>query len=320
METIAAAELGIDIIILDHHIKDSDSVPPAAAVINPKISGSTYPFSGLSGCGVTAKWIWAFCFSFSDIYNRPLCLMTAEEDQGRTVFSMMKILNLLEKDRLIVTEDDPGIKEKIFRFLEGQMIVSYDAEQQKSRLNKIFGPHTDIHIADLKPEWENAFPNMKNLTLSEIKGKSRLLKYRDDHIAPVDILFHTFETLFLKNNSSLFQPFIKALDLTAIGTVADLMPLTSENHILVKKGFEILNRTERIPLKPLLAKLKLTGQPVGSQEISWQIAPFLNSAGRMGEAEKAVKLFLADNDAEIQSLIEEIGQLNKDRKKLSDRR
>ena len=57
-----AAEKGIDFIICDHHVPD-DELPPAAAILNPKLDGSTYPFSHLSGCGVGYKLMQAFSIS-----------------------------------------------------------------------------------------------------------------------------------------------------------------------------------------------------------------------------------------------------------------
>ena len=53
-----ARELGIDVIVLDHHI-GGESLPPAIAIINPKLAGSGYPFEHLAGVGVVAKVIWA---------------------------------------------------------------------------------------------------------------------------------------------------------------------------------------------------------------------------------------------------------------------
>lgn len=63
-EIAYAATLGIDFIICDHHVPD-DQLPPAVAILNPKLEGSTYPFSHLSGCGVGYKFMQAFSISNS---------------------------------------------------------------------------------------------------------------------------------------------------------------------------------------------------------------------------------------------------------------
>ena len=57
-----AASLGIDFIICDHHVPD-DELPPATAILNPKLEGSTYPYSDLSGCGVGYKFMQGFALS-----------------------------------------------------------------------------------------------------------------------------------------------------------------------------------------------------------------------------------------------------------------
>ena len=85
----------------------------------------------------------------------------------------------------------------------------------------------------------------------------------------------------------------KLLDLVAIGTVADMVPLKSTNRILVKAGLEALAKKGNIGLTALCKKNSLDISCIRSEDISFQLAPKINAAGRLGEAEKAVELFLS---------------------------
>ena len=73
-------------------------------------------------------------------------------------------------------------------------------------------------------------------------------------------------------------------DLAAVGTVADVMPLTGENRTLVKAGLRQLQQTDRPGMEALLEEVGLAGKPVTAENISYAIAPRINAAGRMDSA------------------------------------
>ncbi len=110
----------------------------------------------------------------------------------------------------------------------------------------------------------------------------------------------------------------KYLPMCALATIADIVPLTNENRILVKEG---LKRIDLLPLgvKILLKKTLKTLKDVSSTDIAYKIAPKLNSAGRLADANIALKLFLTTNLSEINNCIETIEYLNEKRKKLCEK-
>jgi len=79
------------------------------------------------------------------------------------------------------------------------------------------------------------------------------------------------------------------LDLVAIGTVADLMPVLSENRVLVKYGLIVLEKTKRIGLKKLIESLGNRDATINERMIGWQISPRLNAAGRLNHASVAAR-------------------------------
>lgn len=86
----------------------------------------------------------------------------------------------------------------------------------------------------------------------------------------------------------------KYSDIVAIGTIADVMPIISENRAIIAKGVEKLNKTENIGLYKLMQELSM--KEVTSTSISFRIAPRLNAAGRMGLATDAVRLILTKDE------------------------
>jgi len=111
----------------------------------------------------------------------------------------------------------------------------------------------------------------------------------------------------------------KILDLVAIGTIADCVSLTGENRILTKKGLEIINNSGRIGLKALIEAAEINnGKKLDSWNISFQIAPRLNAAGRMDHANTAFEL-LTTKDAEEAKIISHwLNERNYERQKTTE--
>lgn len=109
------------------------------------------------------------------------------------------------------------------------------------------------------------------------------------------------------------------LDLVAIGTLADVVPLLGENRYLVRQGLASINRFQRQGLVSLLGAANLTGQKITSSDISYQIAPRLNSTGRLNvdPADAPLKLLIGNDPALTGKLAQEIDDHNTQRKILS---
>ena len=104
-------------------------------------------------------------------------------------------------------------------------------------------------------------------------------------------------------------------DLAALATIADVMPLDSENRLIVQRGLQLLANTERMGLYSLMAVCGISeGTPVSASAAAFQLIPRINAAGRFASASLAAKLFLTDDPAEAQMLAEQIHALNNDRR------
>ncbi|MBQ3557294.1 MAG: single-stranded-DNA-specific exonuclease RecJ [Oscillospiraceae bacterium] len=102
-------------------------------------------------------------------------------------------------------------------------------------------------------------------------------------------------------------------DLAAIGTVADVMPVTGENRTIIQRGLRILERNPRPGIAALAAQAGLEGRGVNSVTIGYTLAPRINAAGRMGCAGIAVELLLTDDVVRAEELAVELCRLNKER-------
>ncbi|MEK9183397.1 MAG: single-stranded-DNA-specific exonuclease RecJ [Patescibacteria group bacterium] len=214
-EVELAQKNGVDVIITDHHTVPTE-IPPAFAIIHPKVPNETYPDKGLSGGGVAFKLAQALLMSL-----RATCL---------------------------------------------------PARQERSNLEQL----TD-EIASVAP-----LP-------------------RNDKRAG-------------------FEKWL--LDLVAISSVADMVPLLGESRTLTKYGLIVLNRTKRLGLRQLI---KITGlnknpeTPLTATNIGFQLAPRINAAGRMQHANTAYQLLIASDPIEAKELARELDANNKERQKITEK-
>ncbi len=117
------------------------------------------------------------------------------------------------------------------------------------------------------------------------------------------------------------REFLKsAVGLAAIGTVADVVPLTGENRIIVRYGLASLRETSSTGLKALFQVAGLQGKSVlKSEDIGFSLAPRINAAGRLGQARLAVELLTTENPERAVALAAYLDELNKNRKQVERR-
>ena len=102
-------------------------------------------------------------------------------------------------------------------------------------------------------------------------------------------------------------------DLAAVGTVADVMPMTGENRTIVQTGLAALAHPRRVGLAQLMEEAGLGDKPVTSVSIGYTLAPRINAAGRMGQAGLAAELLLTRDPGRAAALAQELCALNRER-------
>lgn len=108
------------------------------------------------------------------------------------------------------------------------------------------------------------------------------------------------------------------LDLVAISTVADMMPLRGENRILVRYGLMVLRKTRRPGLRALFTTMGSALDRADEYTIGFMVAPRLNAAGRLHHASMAVELLLTSDARRARDLAEQMHAINQDRQRLTE--
>ncbi|CAG7631487.1 hypothetical protein PAESOLCIP111_03303 [Paenibacillus solanacearum] len=108
------------------------------------------------------------------------------------------------------------------------------------------------------------------------------------------------------------------LEIAVIGTVADLMPLTGENRIIVKQGLQKMRETSCPGIKALLEVAGIAVRETNETHIGYSLAPRINASGRLLSADTAVRLLTTEDEQEARRLADELDQLNRERQKIVD--
>ncbi len=109
------------------------------------------------------------------------------------------------------------------------------------------------------------------------------------------------------------------VDLVALATIADVVPLVDENRALVTTGLRRLSRTTRPGLRALMKAAHVDAGTVDAGSVAFRLAPRINAAGRLGHPGTALELLLTESGEESARLAGELESLNRDRKAVEDR-
>jgi single-stranded-DNA-specific exonuclease len=166
---------------------------------------------------------------------------------------------------------------------------------------------TDHHLpeAELPPALAVLNPNRRDC------------EYPDKNLCGAGVAFKLVQALLStlawppQKTERMLKSFLK---LVAVATVADVVPLTGENRVIVKYGLAGLNRVHNAGLRALLEVSGLMGgRPPNARQVAFQIAPRINAAGRMAHADDVIHLFLTDDLERARKLAGELHVLNQER-------
>ncbi|HEX3735976.1 MAG TPA: single-stranded-DNA-specific exonuclease RecJ [Solirubrobacterales bacterium] len=104
------------------------------------------------------------------------------------------------------------------------------------------------------------------------------------------------------------------LDLVALATVADVVPLVGENRALVKRGLAEMRRTKRVGLRALMEASRCEPNRLDEGDLAFRLAPRINAAGRLYRADAGVELLLTEDEARAKQIAEELGRANSERR------
>lgn len=352
-------ENNIDVIITDHHTPNEKLISQIKSldipIIHPALE-ENYSFKDLSGVGVAFKFCCGLIMSYdSSYYNKEFVVLDIETTGLYSTIdeiceiAAVKVKNFIPIDTfnsLIKTKKEipesvskihmitneliknaPTIEEvlpKLLDFIGDSILVIHNSEFDLSFINvalKNLGqaPISNKVIDTLKisqeylPLKSHSLKHLTEYFLFNVQPNHRAL---NDALATCELFYLLYN---ITNNKLKF--FIKEmLHLVCLGTIADIVALTDENRIIVKKGIEEIHHSDNQFIKKirnyLLEEKKISY--LDTEALSWHIIPILNSAGRLKKAELAVNLLSSNDKKEVDKYFEELIKINEQRKMLQD--
>jgi len=315
-----AQDLGIDVIVIDHH-NPLDELPAALGIIDPKIEDDPYPFEGLCAAALVSKVVLAWDFSQAPWYGQEFCLINLHPGTDFIVFEAVRMRNMAETARLcenIANTSNAQVFNRILPFIQGYPLLVYEKEKQVKFLKELF-KNSDIYLEGLEARVHSLFPELAGKSLLRMAPNSKLARFSEQSPSEIDVLKHLFTAVCQAESNEAYLQHEKNLGLVALSTIADMAPLKNENRILLKKGIETLPRIENPGLIALMRNLRILQEPMQAKEIGWKLSPAINSSGRLGRPDIALRLLLSQDQKEINELIHELDHLNESRKEQGEK-
>lgn len=208
------------------------------------------------------------------------------EGYGINIMAVNKLIKQGAKLMITVDCGITAIGEVEFAVLQGMDVIITDHHTCKERI-----PTAAVAIVNPKRDEE----------------------YLCRELAGVGVAFKLTLAAAMKLGIKTIDVFNKYIDLAAIGTVADVVPLTGENRVIVDRGLKSLRKTKRLGIKALLERCGIRRESINTASIAFAIAPRLNASGRLGRAETGVRLLLSKDPAEAAEIAAELDEQNKER-------
>lgn len=298
-----AKSKGIDVIVTDHHEPPSQ-LPDAIAIVDPKIEGSHAPQKNIAGVGVSFKLSMALEMARSSRLSKPLVALdlnnnevTAMRFSTREGFTELKNLNASSLNGCVPVYFNESEHKQIAQ------ILPFCAPQPTSPIKPVYISSfmkecmTDTPL-DTKEECKSA------LNLETLMGAKVLL-----------LMYLKVVEARLPAVKSLWQ---RCLDILTIGTIADMVPLHGENRTFTQLGLKFVSKTKRLGLVSLFNALGWKSRQVSERDISFSIAPILNSSGRLSTAKLAIELLITTQNKKASDLAKQLYELNIERKRLGE--
>ena len=160
----------------------------------------------------------------------------------------------------------------------------------------------DVCVTD-HHECSEVLPNAYSI----VNPKRPDSKYPFSSLAGVGVSFKVLTAITQKLNMPK-EEYLKYLDIVAVGTIADIVPLVDENRIITSNGLKMLKNTKNEGLKALMKVARITS--VDSDNVSFGLAPRINASGRMADATVAVKMLLSTNPLEAYNYAKVLDEQN----------
>lgn len=140
--------------------------------------------------------------------------------------------------------------------------------------------------------------------------------YPEKNLCGAGVAFKLSQALMNNLRGVDVQTYTTDIEIAALATVADLVPLIGENRKIVRMGLKAMRDTECVGLRALMSASGLGNKKISAGHVAFQIAPRLNSVGRLKSASEGVKLLLTEDAIEARTLARQLDKMNQQRKEI----
>jgi single-stranded-DNA-specific exonuclease len=247
------------------------------------------------------------------------------------VTSSVVVANILQKlgaDFMVYIphreKEGYGLNDKTIKYLAKQkvkLIITVDcAISNAPEIDLANQKGMDVIVTD-----HHAEPLVIPKAFAIINPKVKQCNYPFRELAGVGVAYKLAQAIVSRDKNGIFPAGFEKwlLDLVAIGTVTDVMPLLGENRTLVKYGLIVLNKTKCIGLKKLAQKSGVwpvtETELMNSENIGYVLGPRINAAGRMDHANAAYELLITDKQDEVEVLADNLEKSNRQRQGVTEK-
>ncbi|HEY9069985.1 MAG TPA: single-stranded-DNA-specific exonuclease RecJ [Candidatus Ozemobacteraceae bacterium] len=301
-----ARQAGIDVIVTDHH-EPPAVLPKAVALIDPKLPDSLYPHKDMAGVGVSLKLSLALELAVGKSITKPVIAFALDGQEvdvlrfhPREGFTRLRHVHAGSMQGAVILFYSPAERAQLFELLpELHRLPVGDGRTVQVCLTSLAESVIPELKGSDKPEMASAFALPAGLC-----GPKQLV-----------VMYLKLQEAQDPGVKALWQ---RALDILTIGTVADMVPMRGENRTIAQMGLKFVTNTRRQGLLELFTLLGWRQRTVTERDISFNIAPIINSSGRLRTAQIAVDLLTTDAPDRARSLAKELFELNIERKRLAE--
>ena len=157
------------------------------------------------------------------------------------------------------------------------------------------------------------------IAISIIDPYQKKCKYPFKKLAGVGVVFKLLEVFLAEHIDQPLEYLKPHMDLVALGTISDVVPLIDENRIFIKEGLKQLSQTNKVGLRALMKRSSLQDKEISTYHVGFILGPRINAAGRIGSADASLRLLLTDNGEEADALAKLLNDGNRQRQNIQNK-
>ena len=223
----------------------------------------------------------------------------------------LKKLNAQVKFYIPAREEGYGINANALKILiedNAKLLISVDCGITNHKEIYQFKDQIDFIITD------HHLPTEPLNDIIVVNPHQQGCNYPDKNLCGAGVAFKLCQAL---NNN--FNDYFDDIELAALGTVADIVPLIGENRKIVYHGLKLMDSTKNLGLRELMKVSEVNGKKINTNTLGFKIAPRLNATGRLSTASTGVKLLTTSDESTAKDIAKNLNHENEERKTLENK-